>query len=229
MPGQTDNHAATVATAAKGATGHKVVIARCWATYDPRLHYITASHELLCDTKIGTPLSIRTRLAVDVSRSPFMGGMMGSFSIWHLLIIVMIVPAFLPLVIKKREGANRYGTMPPRIDPRGPGAISLALNSAFTRVVNFKGRTGRVEFWYFVLLVWLSSIPLNLLAGDGSALGVFGGLVLLIAFAALSIASIAITVRRLHDINRSGWWILMGVTLGWFVLLYWYTRPSQTD
>jgi uncharacterized membrane protein YhaH (DUF805 family) len=37
-----------------------------------------------------------------------------------------------------------------------------------------------------------------------------------------------VTVRRLHDIDRSGWWILIGLVplIGWIILIYWYTREG---
>ncbi|MCX5514141.1 DUF805 domain-containing protein [Kaistia algarum] len=46
----------------------------------------------------------------------------------------------------------------------------------------------------------------------------------------LLLPSIAVTVRRLHDVGRSGWWIFLGLLplIGALVLLYWYVQPSQT-
>jgi uncharacterized membrane protein YhaH (DUF805 family) len=47
---------------------------------------------------------------------------------------------------------------------------------------------------------------------------------------ALLLPSLAVTVRRLHDIGRSGWWIFIAIipVIGALVLLYWYVQPSQT-
>ena len=73
----------------------------------------------------------------------------------------------------------------------------------------FSGRAGRAEYWYFTLFSTIFMIILALmdtvigLGGDGYGLlsGIYGLAVL--------IPSIAVTVRRLHDTDRSGWWILI--------------------
>ena len=47
---------------------------------------------------------------------------------------------------------------------------------------------------------------------------------------AVFISSVAVGTRRLHDVNRSGWWQLIGITgIGHFVLLYWYITDSDVD
>ncbi len=84
-----------------------------------------------------------------------------------------------------------------------------------TRYAQFTGRAGRSEFWWFQLFIMIISIPLYLLsfyAGySGSqrlALVVTGlGVVMWLAFV---LPSIAATIRRLHDTDRSGWWLLLG-------------------
>ena len=93
----------------------------------------------------------------------------------------------------------------------------------------FSGRASRAEFWWFFLfmiVVWVVAyIALfGTLAGAGASqtapsaglLGAFGvvGLLLILFWLAMLIPSIAVQVRRLHDIDRSGWW------LGGFYLLY---------
>lgn len=45
----------------------------------------------------------------------------------------------------------------------------------------------------------------------------------------LAMPSLSIAVRRLHDVNRSGWWILLLLVFGYFILLYWFSQPSQND
>src|SRR3989337_2900623 len=82
------------------------------------------------------------------------------------------------------------------------------------RYVNFKDRAPRAEYWWFYLfyiiaLVIAMFIDGILGFGGEGAMGV-GPLYILLALGLL-IPSIAVTIRRLHDTNRSGWWILLPV------------------
>jgi uncharacterized membrane protein YhaH (DUF805 family) len=100
----------------------------------------------------------------------------------------------------------------------------------FKRYAEFSGRSSRAEFWWFFLAVFLLYIVMSFLffgamasslataesnpsIGMLSAIGV-GGILVGLFWLALLIPSIAVQVRRLHDSNRSGWW------LGAFYLLY---------
>lgn len=98
----------------------------------------------------------------------------------------------------------------------------LTLNNSF----KLHGRSRRAEFWGFVLVTVVFS-------GIASFWDqtIFGNEVLenmlKIAF---FIPSLAVCTRRLHDVNRSGWWQLIGLTgIGLFVLLYWYITDSDVD
>lgn len=71
-----------------------------------------------------------------------------------------------------------------------------------TQYTDFQGRANRAQYWYFVLFYILISIPLAIIDGI-----LFQGQVLtLILSLALIVPSIAIGVRRLHDLGRPGWW-----------------------
>jgi uncharacterized membrane protein YhaH (DUF805 family) len=95
----------------------------------------------------------------------------------------------------------------------------------------FQGRARRKEYWFFVLFNIIVSVILNFLdraigTYDAEAgAGVLGGVYAL----AVLIPSIAVTVRRLHDTGRSGWWILIGLipVIGWIVLLVFMLLDSQ--
>ncbi len=52
---------------------------------------------------------------------------------------------------------------------------------------------------------------------------------MLICTLLLSIACLSMAVRRLHDVNRSGWWVLLLGVFGYFILLYWFLQPSQSS
>ena len=95
-----------------------------------------------------------------------------------------------------------------------------AIRSGFSNYVNFSGRAPRSEYWYWTLFVILVSIVANILDvvlfhGIHSPLSTISGL-------GLFLPGIAVSVRRLHDIDRTGWWILLAFTvIGIFVLIYW--------
>lgn len=95
-----------------------------------------------------------------------------------------------------------------------------AIGSGFRNYVNFSGRAPRSEFWYWALFVILVSIAANivdssLLQNELAPISSLWGL-------ATFLPGLAIGVRRLHDIDRSGWWLLIALTIiGIFVLLYW--------
>jgi uncharacterized membrane protein YhaH (DUF805 family) len=94
---------------------------------------------------------------------------------------------------------------------------------ALKKYAVFSGRSRRMEYWYFVLFNIIVGI---VLAGIDALLGTFSsasniGLLSGIYSLAVLIPSLAVTVRRLHDIDRTGWWILIGLVplIGGIVLL----------
>ena len=61
-----------------------------------------------------------------------------------------------------------------------------------------------------------------------SVLALVAMIIILVFLVFLTIASFAVMVRRLHDVNRSGWWFLIYLTIiGIFVLLYWYVQKGD--
>lgn len=95
----------------------------------------------------------------------------------------------------------------------------------------FSGRARRKEYWMFFLISALISIVLTLLdilLGTYSVeyeAGLFSGLYSLL----ILIPSIAVVVRRLHDTDRSGWWILISLIplIGVIVLFVFMCLDSQ--
>ena len=71
----------------------------------------------------------------------------------------------------------------------------------------FTGRAGRKEYWMFVLFNLIIMIVLAIIEGLAGSPGVIGGLYGL----AVLLPSIAVSVRRLHDTNRSGWWVFISL------------------
>lgn len=93
---------------------------------------------------------------------------------------------------------------------------------AFKQAFNFKGRANRPEFWYFTLFstivsVICSIIDTQVLGTSMAETGLVGGIYSLISL----IPSLSVTIRRLHDVNKSGWNLLWLITIiGIFYILY---------
>lgn len=93
-----------------------------------------------------------------------------------------------------------------------------AIQSGFRNYVTFSGRAPRSEFWYWVLFEVLVSIVASIVDvaifpfSDVSPLNA-------IVSIALFLPSLAVSVRRLHDIDRTGWWVLISLTIIGIVLL----------
>ena len=80
---------------------------------------------------------------------------------------------------------------------------------ALKKYADFSGRARRKEYWFFVLFNIIISIVLSIidvtLGLNANGIGILSGLYTL----GVLIPSIAVGVRRLHDINKSGWWVLI--------------------
>jgi uncharacterized membrane protein YhaH (DUF805 family) len=93
-----------------------------------------------------------------------------------------------------------------------------------TNYATFSGRARRSEYWWYVLFVFIASLVLGMVdkavIGAGILQGAFG--------LATFIPGIAVGVRRLHDRDRSGWWLLIGFVplIGWLILIYWFATPG---
>jgi uncharacterized membrane protein YhaH (DUF805 family) len=78
------------------------------------------------------------------------------------------------------------------------------------RYADFAGRARRKEYWWFVLLYVVAFVLaslVDLMAGLRGMIGPYGPLTAVVLLALL-VPSVAVGVRRLHDIDRSGWWLL---------------------
>jgi uncharacterized membrane protein YhaH (DUF805 family) len=89
------------------------------------------------------------------------------------------------------------------------------------------------EFWYVYLCGFLGSLVYNILYlsldQQGTLIGIISVL-FLVFYICLLILLIPVSVRRLHDIGRSGWWLLLVFTIiGGFVLLFVFCLDSQPE
>ena len=91
----------------------------------------------------------------------------------------------------------------------------------FSNYVNFNGRESRSECWWFFLFGFiLQFIGTVWDAATGDTSG--SGVMYWIAYAVVFLPSIAVGARRLHDVNKSGWWQLISLTvIGLIPLIIW--------
>lgn len=91
--------------------------------------------------------------------------------------------------------------------------------------VNVNGRARRTEYWMF-FLIYVGIVIVASVIDALLGMGLLGGL------AALGhlIPSITVGVRRLHDINRSGWWLLVALVpfIGWIIAIYWAVKEGDS-
>jgi uncharacterized membrane protein YhaH (DUF805 family) len=89
---------------------------------------------------------------------------------------------------------------------------------------NVEGRARRTEYWMY-FLVYIGIIIVASILDAVVGMGLIGGLVAL----GHLIPSITVGVRRLHDIGRSGWFLLVGLIpfIGWIILLYWAVKEGD--
>ena len=107
-----------------------------------------------------------------------------------------------------------------------------AIKSCFLKYATFKGRATRSEYWLWVLFTAVAGILFFILDNilgtlivtkTGNTLGLLNFIFQISVF----LPSLAVSVRRLHDVNKSGWWLLIGFTIiGLIPLLYWHCCKS---
>jgi uncharacterized membrane protein YhaH (DUF805 family) len=93
-------------------------------------------------------------------------------------------------------------------------AIVASISDGFKRYAEFSGVSSRSQYWYFILGTTVASLIIQALLGD------FGGNAFTLA---TIIPTIAVAVRRMHDVGKSGWFILVPIYN--FILLVTPTKP----
>ena len=95
-------------------------------------------------------------------------------------------------------------------------AVKICLLDKYATVA---GRASRPEFWWFALFQFLVLLAAAMISDLVSGL----------AALALLLPGVAVGARRLHDIGKSAWFLLIGFIplIGHLVLLYWFVQPSD--
>ena len=101
--------------------------------------------------------------------------------------------------------------------------FSEAVKDGFDHYVKFDGRASRAAFWWWVLFAILVAIAANII---DAIIGIY--LFSWLTSLALLLPGLSVSIRRLHDTNRTGWWILIGLIplIGFIVLLIFYLEQG---
>lgn len=96
-----------------------------------------------------------------------------------------------------------------------------SIKVCFQKYADFNGRAKRPEYWWFALFCFIVSLALNII---GDTLSMAFSLVTLLP-------SLAVGTRRLHDINKSGWFQLLWLIpiIGWLVLIYFLAQEGGAE
>lgn len=105
-----------------------------------------------------------------------------------------------------------------------------AIQKAYLNYKNVNGRASRSEFWWFHLYSWMLAhiagfLIAQTLLTDESQLFILFSTTLF----ALAIPGLTVAIRRLHDTNRSAWWLLLGFipVIGTLALIYFWVGKSD--
>ena len=94
-----------------------------------------------------------------------------------------------------------------------------SIRTCFQKYVTFDGRATRSEYWWFVLFTFLGSLVLGAVSDMLSMLFSLGVL----------LPSLAVGARRLHDIDKSAWFLLLWLlpVIGWIVLIVFAVQEGK--
>jgi len=94
-----------------------------------------------------------------------------------------------------------------------------SIETCFVKYADFNGRASRPEFWWFYLfniICWIVAFAIS-------------PVIEIVVIAGLALPYIAVTARRLHDINKSGWLQLIGLIplVGWIIMIIWCATDGE--
>lgn len=115
-----------------------------------------------------------------------------------------------------------------------------AIRTNFSKYATFSGRARRAEFWWWVLFTFIAHLVLGAIdvALFGTTTVTESGFSAYTTFSPLAgifsllvlLPSIAVGVRRLHDTDRSGWWMFLGLipVIGIIILIIWWASMGTS-
>lgn len=110
-------------------------------------------------------------------------------------------------------------------EPTQKNIFSNYYLGTLAKYATFSGRASRQEYWFFTLFNLLISFSLGLIDALLQTGEIFSSLYSL----AVLLPSLAVACRRLHDIGRTGWWLLLALIplLGWIILIIFHCLDSE--
>ena len=101
--------------------------------------------------------------------------------------------------------------------------IAIVKSVILKNYCNFEGRASRPEFWWFFLFNFLVGLILSLFGKAGTTLQGLWSLAILLP-------QLGLSARRLHDIGKTGWLLLLGLIpiVGWVILIIWWAKEGDT-
>ena len=108
--------------------------------------------------------------------------------------------------------------------------FATSIKTCFSKYADFSGRASRSEFWWFALFGFIAGLVTGVI--DVMILGYSAennGPVNIIFTVITFLPYLAVGARRLHDINRSGWWQLITLTvIGIILLIIWWATVGKS-
>jgi len=105
--------------------------------------------------------------------------------------------------------------------------------SVLKKYMVFNGRASRSEYWYFMLFYQIITIVLSIInqliiQTENSTLIIISSLIVLAYILGFLLPALGVTIRRLHDINKSGWWMLVSIIpiIGFLILIYFLVQKG---
>ncbi len=103
--------------------------------------------------------------------------------------------------------------------------FQTAVKTCFANYITFSGRAPRSEYWYFVLFLVIVGVitgVLDAILFPANVISPLNSIFSLVTF----LPSLAVTSRRLRDVDKSGWWQLLWLVpiIGWIVLIIWLVQ-----
>jgi uncharacterized membrane protein YhaH (DUF805 family) len=112
--------------------------------------------------------------------------------------------------------------------------FGTAIATCFSKYVDFQGRARRSEYWWWFLFYVILLVVANIVDAfvDPGPPGMMFhyGYIYLLALLVMILPTLSVTVRRLHDTNRSGFWIFLGFIpiVGLIILIVWYCQKGTS-
>jgi uncharacterized membrane protein YhaH (DUF805 family) len=103
-------------------------------------------------------------------------------------------------------------------------SFSEAVKSGFDHYAKFDGRASRAAFWWWTLFAILAGVAASIV---DAVIGI--QILSIVVSLGLLLPNLSVSIRRLHDTDRTGWWILIALIplIGLIVLLVFYLQKSD--